>query len=128
MRLGAKMRQLKFKILCLLLAIFAPVVLASESYYGNFIYKYKDGDTYRVTVKDSKNMKWESIAGSEKGAFGIETPQRFKVNDNVFFVTWVEKSGINVTQVIDLKNMKVYSTIIDGKERYVLEGKVSRER
>lgn len=38
------------------------------------------------------------------------------------------KTGINVSQVINLKTMRIYSTIIDGKERYVLEGKVVREK
>ena len=41
-------------------------------------------------------MKWECIEGPEKGAKGEETPQRFRLNNKVFFATWVEKTGINV--------------------------------
>lgn len=101
---------------------------SAEAYIGQFIYHYKSGDAYRVTVNDGKSMQWRCIEGSEKGAFGTETPERFKINNKVFFVTWREKSGINVSQVVDLKNMKVISTIIDGKERYVVEGKITREK
>ena len=54
-------------------------------------------------------MKWECIEGSEKEAKGEEIPQRFRVNSKVFFATWVEKTGINVSQVIDFKNMKVFN-------------------
>jgi phenolic acid decarboxylase len=50
------------------------------------------------------------------------------VADKVYFATWVEKTGINVTQVINLNTMKVYSTIIDGKQRYVISGNIVREK
>jgi phenolic acid decarboxylase len=107
---------------------FSATATASEAYIGQFLYQYKGGNTYRVISLDHKTMQWECIEGSEKGAKGIETPERFKINSTVFFTTWVEKTGINVSQVVDLKKMKVYSTIVDGKDRYVLEGNVVREK
>lgn len=122
------MTKIKLILLSFLFFSIAPTAFAAEAYLGQFIYKYKGGDTYRVTVSDSKIMKWECIEGTEKGAIGIENPQRFKANDKVYFVTWVEKTGIYVSQMVDLKNMKVFSTIIDGKERYVVEGIISREK
>lgn len=73
-------------------------------------------------------MSWLCIEGDEKGAHGIETPQRFKVADKVYFASWVEKTGINVTQVINLHTMKVYSTITDGKQRFVISGNIVREQ
>lgn len=102
--------------------------LASEAYIGQFLYQYEGGNTYRVTALNEKEMQWECIEGSEKGVKGIETPERFKINQKVYFATWVEKTSINVSQVIDYKSMKVYSTIIDGNDRYVLNGKVVREK
>lgn len=115
-------------IASLLFLVFTSAAHATEAYTGRFLYKYEGGNTYRVTVEDAKSMSWLCIDGSEKGANGIEKPERFKVADKVYFVTWVEKTGINVSQVINLKTMRIYSTIIDGKERYVLEGKVVREK
>lgn len=122
------MHALKLIFIGLLISSLSSVAQASEAYIGQFLYKYKGGNTYRVTVSDRKLMKWECIEGSEKGVKGEEMPQRFKVADKIYFATWVEKTGIHVSQVVDLKNMKIYSTIIDGKERYVLEGNVVREQ
>ncbi|WP_036301970.1 phenolic acid decarboxylase [Methylotenera sp. L2L1] len=121
------MYQLKFVFIGLLISSLSSIAQASEAYIGQFLYKYKGGNTYRVTVNDNKTMQWACVEGSEKGANGEEKPQRFKLADKVYFATWVEKTGINVSQAIDLKNMKVYSTI-DGKERYVLEGNIVREK
>jgi phenolic acid decarboxylase len=111
-----------------LFSAFTTLTHASDAFRGQFLYKYEGGTTYRVTVDDGEFMSWVCIEGSEKGANGIEKPERFKVADKIYFATWVEKTGIYVSQVINLKTMKVYSTIIDGKERYVLAGKIVREK
>jgi phenolic acid decarboxylase len=120
------------QISCTTMALFfigsAFSVQSKESYIGQFLYQYKAGNVYRVTANNSTKMQWECIKGSEVGAKGEETPQRFKVSKHVFYATWVEKTGIQVSQVIDFKGMKVYSTIVDGKDRYVLEGAVVREK
>ena len=100
---------------------------AAESYIGQFLYQYKAGTVYRV-IANSKTMSWECIKGSELGAKGIETPQRFKLNKHIYYSTWVEKSGVQVSQALDFKGMKVYSTITDNKDRYVLEGTIMREK
>lgn len=122
------MKQMRLFIFGLIFSVLAAASQASEAYLGQFLYKYDGGNTYRVIVNDAKSMSWQCIDGTEKGASGIETPQRYKVSNKVYFATWVEKTGINVSQVIDLKGMKVYSTIVDGKERYVLVGKIIREK
>lgn len=119
---------MRLLIASLLLSAFTTVAHATEAYMGQFLYQYEGGNVYRVTVNDAKSMSWVCIEGTEKGASGIENPERFKVSDKIYFATWVEKTGINVSQVLNLKTMKVYSTIIDGKERYVLSGKVVREK
>jgi phenolic acid decarboxylase len=100
---------------------------AAEAYIGQFLYQYKAGTVYRVTA-NSKTMSWECIKGSEVGAKGTETPQRFKLNKHIYYATWVEKSGVQVSQALDFKAMKVYSTISEGKDRYVLEGTIVREK
>ena len=121
-------KQICNTVMALLLIGSAFSVQAKEAYIGQFLYQYKAGNVYRVTAKDSKTMLWECIKGDEVGAKGEETPQRFKVSKHVFYATWVEKTGVQVSQVVDFKGMKVYSTIIAGKDRYVLEGAVVREK
>lgn len=113
--------------LLLVILSFSGAAFATEPYIGQFLYQYEGGDTYRVTVLDAENMTWEAISGAEKGASGHEKPQRFKIANQVYFVTWVEKTGIAVTQVINLQSRRVISTIVDGKERYVVQGKIVRE-
>ena len=122
------MKYLQPLTIGLLFSMFASVACAAEPYIGQFLYQYEGGSVYRVTVKEAKSMSWLCIKGDEKGAHGTETPDRFTVADKVYFASWVEKTGINVTQVINLNTMKVYSTIIDGKERYVISGNIVREK
>ncbi len=122
------MKSLPFLITTMLLSSLVTTAHAAEAYLGQFLYQYDGGNVYRVTVKEAKLMSWLCIKGDEKGANGVETPERFTVADKVYFATWVEKTGINVTQVINLNTMKVYSTIIDGKQRYVISGNIVREK
>lgn len=122
------MKRIQLLFACLLLSAFTAMAHAADAYMGQFLYQYEGGNVYRVTINDAKSMSWVCIEGSEKGASGLEKPERFKVAEKIYFATWVEKTGINVSQVINLKTMRVYSTIIDGKERYVLSGTVVREK
>ncbi|HSH85660.1 MAG: MoaF C-terminal domain-containing protein [Methylophilus sp.] len=101
---------------------------AAEPYIGQFLFKYEGDSVYRMIVSDSNSLSWACIQGPEKGANGIEKPERFKVADNIYFVSWVEKTGINVSQVINLNTRKVHATIIDGKQRYVISGDIVREK
>lgn len=122
------MKSLALRITALLFSGLVSTAQAGEAYLGQFRYQYDGGSVYRVTVKDAQSMAWLCIEGDEKGAHGIETPERFTVADKVYFASWVEKTGINVTQVINLHTMKVYSTITDGKQRFVISGNIVREK
>jgi len=122
------MKSLPLLITAILFSSLVSAAHAAEPYIGQFLYQYAGDSVYRVTVKDDKTMAWQCIKGTEKGAHGIETPERFRVADKVYFASWVEKTGINVTQVINLNTMQVYSTIIDGKQRYVVTGNIVREK
>jgi len=118
----------KIVSLAVLSFLLSSSAFAAEAYIGRFIYRYESGAAYRVIAQDSHELVWECIEGPEKGAKGTERPDRFKINKTTYFVTWTEKSGIQVSQALDFKNKKVYSTIIDGKDRYVVKGKITREK
>lgn len=122
------MKSLSLLFSSLLFATWIPAAHAAEAFVGQFLYKYDGGSVYRVMVKDPQLMTWTCVEGSEKGASGKEHPDRFKIADKIYFASWVEKTGINVTQVVNLNTMKVYSTIIAGKERYVVSGDIIREK
>ncbi|WP_235559710.1 MULTISPECIES: MoaF C-terminal domain-containing protein [unclassified Methylophilus] len=115
-------------ITSILLLTFTAVACASGSYIGQFLFNYEGGSVYRVILKDAMSLSRECIKGPEKGAQGIENPERFKVADKIYFSSWVEKTGIQVSRVINLNTLKVYSTIIEGEERYVVTGNIVSEK
>ena len=112
----------------LLLCLSAPILQAAEPYLGRFLYQYEGGDIYRITVPDDTHMTWECVACPEPGTRAQETPDRFRIAEGIYFVSWLEASGVSVTQVVDLNAMKVWSTVIDGPGRYVIRGDIVREQ
>ena len=118
----------KIASLAVFTCLLSSSAYAAEAYIGRFIYRYESGTAYRVIAQNSDELVWECIERPEKGAKGTETPDRFKINKTTYFVSWTEKSGIQVSQALDFKNKNVYSTIIDGKDRYVVKGKIAREK
>lgn len=107
--------------------LFSSVAHAKLPWLGQFLYQYEGGTVYRVSVPNDTQMHWQCIQGSESGAAGDEKPQRIAVNDNIYFVTWTERSGAQVTQVLDFSQMHVYSTVVIGKEKFILRGTIRRE-
>lgn len=106
----------------------ASAASAKEPYLGTFLYQYQGGNAFRVSVPNDKKLIWEGIAGKVAGTSGTEKPQRFKVADGVYFVTWTEKTGIDVSQVINYRTGKVFTTVIKGRDRLVHQGTVTREQ
>jgi phenolic acid decarboxylase len=97
-----------------------------EAYLGTFLYKYHGGNTYKLIVSDNVNIYWECVEGSEIGANGNEKAQRFEVAPGIYFATWVEKSGVNVSQALNFNSNTVFATIVEGTNRYVLTGDIER--
>lgn len=114
-------------LLVALAACFIPAY-AQEPYIGQFIYRYNDGSVYRVTVHSATHLRWEAIQGPEKGRSGEEAVRRIKVREGIYFVNWLESSGVHVSQVVDLYKMAVYAHVYDGKQQYTSEGNIVRVR
>lgn len=113
---------------CLALFAASQQAFALQPWQGQFLYRYEGGNVYRVFADNTTTLRWQCIEGDEAGAQGEEHPDRLQVRPDVFFVSWTEKTGIHVTQVLDFKSMRVYSTITDGSARHVLRGKLIREK
>jgi hypothetical protein len=56
------------------------------------------------------NEKGEVIEEDEKVSFK-------KINDNQYFINWIEKSGLTVSQIVDPKNETVVSFISTADEK-----------
>lgn len=76
------------------------------------------GHTYRLTLdngtvlrntysEDGKTLNWVGLAGPLKGKSGEEDLQVRKVRQGVYFVSWVEDSGVTVSHVMDLPRRSV---------------------
>lgn len=99
---------------------------ASRSCIGSFVFAYASGNTYRVDVSDDASIRWECLAGDEKGRSERVQVDRRIIAANIYFVSWTESDGTIVSQVLDLNRNHVTSTISVGGKRYFLEGEVKR--
>jgi hypothetical protein len=61
-------------------------------------------------VSDSE-LRWTATAGPPAGQSGSEEIQAVEVAPDVFFISWIEESGLTLSQVLDLANMKIHSFV-----------------
>lgn len=69
--------------------------------------RYESGLEVQATYHSASSMTWEALAGPAKGTRGTENITTAEVAPQVFFVSWVEKSGTTVSNVIDLVHSRV---------------------
>ena len=61
-------------------------------------------------VSDSE-LRWKAAAGPAAGQSGTEEIMAAEVAPEIFFISWIEESGMTLSQVLDLKEMRVMSYI-----------------
>jgi hypothetical protein len=98
------------------------------SFVGTFEYAYPDGLVIRVVVADEKHLDWEGIEGPAKGQRGREECDRREVAPGVHFISWLEKDGTAISQVVDLNRGTVLCNVTAGGQRCFMEGTVRRTR
>lgn len=64
-------------------------------------------------------VDWEGLFGPGKGKTGTEKTHTKEVAPGVFFVSWLEATGVTVSQILDLNTMRVsgFVTWPVGNER-----------
>jgi phenolic acid decarboxylase len=78
---------------------------------GKKIYiKYNAGYEYIVSYKSRNKLNWKGIAGPIKGYSSNETCH-IVAKQNIFFVSWLEKNGASISQLLDF-NKNIISTYI----------------
>lgn len=91
---------------------------------------YTSGDHYHVTVLSDTQLRWQSLGVSDGGpAAETEDYTVKQITDNTYFVSWMEQSGMTVSEVIDFGTRKVYATITwgdttkaNGRDSVTIEG------
>lgn len=63
--------------------------------------------TAEITYISETELHWKTITKENEVAEDSETISYKKVGDNLFFISWIEKTGETVSQVVDLANNKV---------------------
>ena len=97
-----------------------------------FVYLYENGLEFRTQFPDADHVKWECVAGSEKGKTGEGPARIISLGGNRHFLNWVEADGLVVTQVTDLGEGAVVTSLVfprgfdgEGKvESVVIRGTV----
>jgi phenolic acid decarboxylase len=69
-----------------------------------FIIRYESGLEVKAHYKSATELSWEALTGPSKGESGDETIYSSEVAPNIFFISWLEKKGISVSNVLDLND------------------------
>ncbi|WP_158839218.1 phenolic acid decarboxylase [Polaribacter sp. L3A8] len=88
-----------------------------------FLYNYVDYQ-YEVSFKSENQLHWKCIKGNELGREEDEHYKLQRINDYTLFISWVEKDGLGVSQVINLREYKVNSYLKIDKEIMPLMGTI----
>ena len=99
-------------------------VTSLSSLIGKTI-EYRYGESvYHVTLDSDSTLHWEAMAGEEKGAFEKETYVAEFIEPNIFFISWGEANGINVSQILDFNKGIVYNHLIRNREASMMQGEI----
>lgn len=86
-------------------------------------YQYDD-DVYHLTFVTDSTLHWEAVKGAEAGLKGEEVYVAEWIDTDRLFITWGEKSGTGVSQILDFRQGKVFNHLLFGREPYAGEGTI----
>jgi hypothetical protein len=96
------------------------------------VLRYASGLAVRATYASGTELRWEALSGPSAGRTGREEIDAVEVAPDVYFVSWLEKDGTSVSNVLDLKAMRVKAFVTydtgSGRQRLFDEGTVEEER
>ncbi len=88
-------------------------------------FEYNYGDfVYEIVFKSNSSLEWNCTQGEDKGKNGIEKYSFQKLDKNLFFISWIEKDGLGVSQVVNFKENKINTFLKQEKEIISLSGTI----
>ncbi|MEV4658096.1 hypothetical protein [Micromonospora sp. NPDC049301] len=67
--------------------------------------QFEDGAVFRETYSpDGRSLRWEGLEGPFAGSAETVSLYVGEVADGVYFVSWLESSGMTVSRVMDFNN------------------------
>lgn len=97
----------------------APINLVGKT----LEYDYGD-NVYQVSIKSENELHWKCIKGDENGKEADETYAVQRLNNQSFFISWVEADGLGVSQVINFEEKTVHCYLKIDKEIIPLLGTI----
>ena len=86
-------------------------------------FEYTYGDVvYHVNFKSANTLHWKAIKGEEAGREDDETYTIQQLSSTTYFIAWIEKDGLGVSQVLNLKDKKINAFLKIDKEIIPLTG------
>jgi hypothetical protein len=91
-------------------------------------FEYDNGVELTAEYPGANELVWRALAGPAAGTEGTEIYECAEVAPEVFFVSWLERSGTSVSQVIDLVRGALVSYVTfdtpSGRQAASMEGSV----
>jgi hypothetical protein len=75
------------------------------------------------------SVTWKALTGPAAGTSGVETAYTQEVAPGIFFVSWAERSGTTMSQVLDLNTNNVTAFVTfagdGGRQTLFLQGSMT---
>jgi phenolic acid decarboxylase len=91
--------------------------------------RYDSGIELEAEYPGSNELTWKALAGPAAGSEGREVYEWHEAAPGVFFVSWLERTGTTVSQVLDLPRGQVVAYITfetpNGRQAVFMQGSVN---
>ncbi|MCQ9636853.1 hypothetical protein MP477_18015 [Chryseobacterium sp. WG23] len=93
---------------------------------STYEWKYKEY-TYHITLTSDSTVHWKLIKGDYPGATEeTDTYVYSQLDKNKIFISWIEKSGLGISAVLDFETMNLYTHGSQEGSLYVNPGKIKK--
>jgi len=90
-----------------------------------YLFDYGDS-AYEIKIIDDKTLNWKLVKGEYSGPH--EDNDNYissDVSSDIIFISWEEKSGLGLYNIIDLKSHKLITHAREGNQFFINTGKVT---
>ena len=96
------------------------------------VIRYASGLAVRASYPSATELRWEALSGPSAGRRGTERIDAAEVAPDVYFISWLEAEGTSVSNVLDLRAMRVTAFVTydagNGRRKLFDVGRVEEER
>ncbi|GEN69055.1 MoaF-related domain-containing protein [Chryseobacterium rhizosphaerae] len=93
---------------------------------STYEWKYKEY-TYHITLLSDSMVHWKLIKGDYPGATEeTDTYVYSPLDQTKIFISWIEKSGLGISAVLDFETMNLYTHGSQNGSLYVNPGKIKK--